>query len=464
VALAAKLLNADILRILPNLITCPNGERNATLSRTSPFPRETGFTNLQRSTIQARGGIMRALTLWAAMMVMVGTSFLIVRSSIADDSNLATEIARSQHDVADTAYQWVRNIGSHGRDNGQFITPAGIALDSAGNIWVADFNNNRIQKFSGSGSYLQQFGNNGRGQTDHPAGVAIDSSGNVWVADTLKCRIVQFDSSGSYLWQIGTYGREIGQLINPHALAVDLSGNVWVADSGNNRIVKYNKTGQVVAIVGGLELGSDNGQFYSPQGIAMDHSGNVWVADTGNNRLQKFDSSGTYLTKIGTLGSGDGQFHSPQGLTIDSSGNIWVVDSSNNRIQKFDNDGNYIGKFGTSGSEDGQLSYPGAVALDSSGIVWVSDRNNNRIEAFSPCSTPPPTSLASSPACPPALGGNGSGGREANCSPCSITVKSSHRSILLQRPRRRGCCICGLKQFIELRLSECHSHEKGIQM
>jgi DNA-binding beta-propeller fold protein YncE len=114
-------------------------------------------------------------------------------------------------------------------------------VDSSGNVWVADRDNNRIQEFDSSGTYLMQFGiyGNGNREFSWPSAVDVDSLGNVWVADNLNNRIQEFDSSGTYLTQFGSYGSGNGQFHGPMGVAVDSSGNVWVADAGNNRIQEF---------------------------------------------------------------------------------------------------------------------------------------------------------------------------------------------------------------------------------
>jgi PKD repeat protein len=281
----------------------------------------------------------------------------------------------------------VTKWGTPGSGDGQFSNPQGITTDSSGNIYVADRNNNRIQKFSSTGTFLAKWGSQGigYGQFSQPWSVAVDSSGNSYVSDYGNNRIQKFDSSGVFTKTWGGPGSGDGQFRSPGGVAVDYSGNVYVADYGNNRIQKFDSTGTFITKWG--ILGSGDGQFSQPWGVTVDSSGNVYVSDYGNNRIQKFSSTGTFLTKWGTQGSGDGQFFNPLGVAIDSSGNVYVTDYGNNRIQKFSLTGTFITKWGTQGSGDGQFSNPIGVALDSSSNVYVSDTGNNRIQKFAPSQT-----------------------------------------------------------------------------
>ena len=286
-------------------------------------------------------------------------------------------------------YQFVTKWGTQGAGDGQFYQPWGVAVDSSGNVYVADMFNNRIQKFSPAGTLLNNWGTvgSGDGQFSYPSDVAVDSSGNVYIADHGNHRIQKFSSNGTFLGKWGISGSGDGQFNLPMGVAVDSSGNIYVADELNNRIQKFSSTWTLLEKWG--SYGSGDGQFNHPVGVAVDSSGNVYVADTANNRIQKFSSNGTFLGKWGTSGSGDGQFSYLSGVAIDSSGNVYVVDSGNTRIQKFSPTGTFLGKWGTSGSGDGQFNLPMGVAVDSSGNVYIAEYNN-RIQKFAPSTPIPP--------------------------------------------------------------------------
>jgi DNA-binding beta-propeller fold protein YncE len=272
--------------------------------------------------------------------------------------------------------------GSWGSGNGQFDWPSGVAVDSSGNVYVADTGNNRIQKFTSAGAFITQWGSygSGNGQFDWPAGVAVDSTGNVYVADTLNIRIQKFTSAGAFITQWGGSGTGNGQFNTPYGVAVDSSGNVYVADTLNNRIQKFTSAGIFSAQWG--SSGSGNGQFFEPRGVAVDSSGNVYVADTQNDLIQKFTYAGTFITQWGGSGTGNGQFNCPCGVAVDSSGNVYVADAENNLIQNFTSGGVFLTQWGGRGSGNGQFYDPCGVAVDSNGNVYVADTMNDRIQAF----------------------------------------------------------------------------------
>ncbi|WP_440950743.1 PKD domain-containing protein [Methanosphaerula subterraneus] len=274
--------------------------------------------------------------------------------------------------------------------------PSDVALDSAGNVYVADMQNNMIKKFSSTGALLTSWGSFGTGdnQFKQPWGVAVDSAGNVYVTDYWNHRVQKFTSSGGYITQWGGIGTGDGQFATSTpmgGLAVDSAGNVYVADQNNNRIQKFSSTGTFLMKWG--TAGTGNGQFSQPQDIAFDSAGNVYVTDKGNSRVQKFTSDGTFLTKWGSSGLGDGQFMTPWGITVDDADNVFVVEQSGTyvggvlkgmRVQKFTSDGAFITKFGgaTSNTADGFLSGPRNAVVDSAGIVYVADTGNSRIQKF----------------------------------------------------------------------------------
>lgn len=279
--------------------------------------------------------------------------------------------------------------GTTGSGTGQFLTPRGIAVDSAGNVYVPD-QNTRVQKFNSAGGFILQFGTNG----DVPGGfvtpnkAATDSSGNIYVTDTFTNRVQKFSSAGTFLITFGGGpGSGNGQFINGSGgVAVDLSGDVYVTDPGNHRIQKFTSAGAFITKWGAI--GTGDNQFDTPLDVAVDASGNVYVVDAVNNRVQKFTSTGTFIAKWGSIGSGDGQFSGPQGIAVDSTGTVYVADSGNNRIQKFTSAGAFLEACGTAGTGDGEFSSPGGVAVDTAGNLYVADSGNDRIQKFGSATSP----------------------------------------------------------------------------
>jgi sugar lactone lactonase YvrE len=272
----------------------------------------------------------------------------------------------------------VKNIGTLGSNTGQFEHPLGIAIDNSGNFFVADTNNNRIQKFDNSGNFLATFGSAGseNGQFNKPSGIAVDNTGNFFVADTNNHRIQKFDNSGNFVLSFGKLGTDAGLFDSPVGITVDNSDNIFVVDTNNHRIQKFDGSGNFLDTLG--SLGADNAQFNNPSGIAIDSSGNLFVVDTNNHRIQKFNNSGNFIDALGGIGTDDWSFNKPSGITIDNSGNIFIADTNNNRIQEFDSSGSFLNTF--TGDADKKFNNPSSIAVDKNGNIFVVDTNNDRIQ------------------------------------------------------------------------------------
>jgi hypothetical protein len=180
-------------------------------------------------------------------------------------------------------------FGSQGNGESQFESPLGIACDSAGNVYVVDSGNHRIQKFTSGGVYASQWGTqgSGNGQFETPVGIAVTSTA-AYVTDSGNDRVQQFDLSGAYQAQWGTAGTGDGQFTTPGAIAVGADGAIFVCDTGNSRVQCFgsNRAFQYAWGVPGT-AGYAFG-FWGGSGIAVTSDGRIHVADTGNSRMQRF--------------------------------------------------------------------------------------------------------------------------------------------------------------------------------
>jgi hypothetical protein len=307
---------------------------------------------------------------------------------------------------------FLRMWGAQGSAPGSFNSPDQVAADARGLVYVADRQNNRVEKFDSRGDLLAVLGSGGSapGQFTGPRGVAVDGSGDLYVADSANNRIEKFNGAGLLLavWGRrngdGSAGTGRGQFNDPRGLATDRAGDLYVADHGNNRIQKLSPNGRVLAMWGrgggdGLP-GSRAGQFNKPRGVTVNRFGDVYVADKDNNRIQEFTAHGRFLRKWGrgggdgSAGQGNGQFHIPYSVAAGPD-QIFVADTGNNRVQEFTFSGRFIrrlgrsGGDGTPGSAPGQFSKPYSVAVGCGGDVYVSDEGNSRIQVFGAPGGPP---------------------------------------------------------------------------
>ena len=281
----------------------------------------------------------------------------------------------------------------------QINAPRGVAVDSAGNIYIADTNNQRIRKVTASTGVITTVAGNGtkgRGgdgaqataaQLNSPWDVAVDGDGNVYIADRLNARFRKVTASTGVITTVaggGTGSYSDGaqatatQIGIPTGVAVDSAGNIYAAIQAN-RVYKVDATAATLSRVAAAET------LRFPFGVAVDSSDNIYITDTFNNRILKVDTSMTPWTVStvagsGTLGdSGDGgaatsaNMYYPQGgVAVDSSGNIYIGDSFNGRVRKVDSSGNistFAGRLKSSPSGDGgaatsaQLNIPYGVAV-----------------------------------------------------------------------------------------------------
>jgi sugar lactone lactonase YvrE len=244
-----------------------------------------------------------------------------------------------------------------------FNSPAGIAVDKAGNLYVADYGNNLIRKITPGGLVSTFAGSGMQGSVNGPANLATFNE--------------------------------------PTGIAVDASGNLYVADAGNNLIREINAAGMVNTLAGSDSTGSVNGaaagsSFFDPVGVAVDVSGNVYVADAGNNMIRMISASGTVSTFAGNPGSSGGAltstlFNNPTGVAVDAAQNVFVAGYLNNNILKINPAGSVsiLAGMGQTGANNGPDSsatfyYPNSVAIDTADNVYVADGVNNLIRKITP--------------------------------------------------------------------------------
>ena len=295
-------------------------------------------------------------------------------------------------------------------DNGPAVQarlnhPAGTSVDAAGNIYIADRDNNRIRQISPQGTIVTiagtgVAGNSGDGgaaiaaELNGPSSVTVDASGNLYIADTGNARVCKVTPDG-----IISAATNLG-LVSPVYAVADSSGTLYIADSGAGKILTAGSNGVPATLLSGLA---------SPRGLALDWQGNVWFTDAGAARVASLSPAGT----VTSLGSG---WNIPRGVAVDASGNVWVADTGLQQvIEVSPADGmTVIAGTGIAGfSGDGgpaaaaQLGFPwdiaispAGVALSASGVVLVADLENNRVRDL----TPPPATQTQTQTTTPVAG------------------------------------------------------------
>ncbi|MFJ1792168.1 NHL domain-containing protein [Kitasatospora griseola] len=305
----------------------------------------------------------------------------------------------------------------------QLNRPMGVAVDSAGTLYIADPSNQRIRKVTTDGRISTVagtgtagfVGNNGpadKAQLNQPRGVAVDSAGNIYIADAGHHRLRKITADGriSTIAGTGTGGfagnngpAVSAQLNYPLAVAVDGTGVLYVSDYSGHRVRKITTDGRISTIAGtGTPGFSGDGnpaasaQLSHPRGLTVDSDGNVYIADGNNHRVRRIGADGKISTVAGTSTAGftgDGgpagkaQLNLPMGVAVDGAGNLYVSDYNNHRIRRIGADGKITTVAGTKagfGGDGGpasaaQLSNPMALAMDCVDALYIADHVNNRI-------------------------------------------------------------------------------------
>ncbi len=309
--------------------------------------------------------------------------------------------------------------------NAQLNGPAGLALDSFGDLYIADSGNRRVRKVTTATGIITTVAGNGLfygilqdglpaifESLGSPSGIALDGSGNLYIADTYTHAIRKVSAETGIITTVAGDGRSgyiadgmqatNARLSSPFGVALDSSGNLLIADTGNNRIRKITATtGIITTLAGNGSLGysGDGGpataaQLYNPRAVVADASGNLLIADRGTCRVRKV-TAGTITTvagngEWGALGDGGAaiiaQLGGPEGLALDGTGDIYIADRSNGLRKLSDGIITTVAGNGTRGylgdggpATNAQLNQPRSVALDGGGNLYIADSSSNTI-------------------------------------------------------------------------------------
>jgi len=299
---------------------------------------------------------------------------------------------------------WVSTFASTGEHT---TDPSGLAIDKAGNLYVADFGNSRIHTITPQGEVSTL------AQSQAPHGynrIAVDAKGNLYVTDSTGHSIRKITPQGeiSTLAGSGKEGFADGpgsqaQFAFPVGIAVDAKGFLYVADRRNHRIRTISPAGVVSTLAGSSTAGFADGpgsqaQFEWPLGIAADKAGNLYVAEANNHRIRTLSPAGVVSTLAGSgeAGFADGpggeaKFAFPSDIAVDAKGNLYVADANNHRIRKITpqglvstlagggETGEEAGGFADGPGSEARFNRPSRIAIDSKGNLYVMDFGNNQI-------------------------------------------------------------------------------------
>jgi len=240
--------------------------------------------------------------------------------------------------------------------DGVLKQPRDLDVDANGNIYVADFGNDRIQAFDSQMNFLRAWGRRGKlpGELNQPGGVAVGSDGNLYVADTWNQRIQVFQPDGEYLREWG------GPFYGPRGIAASDDGKIYLADTGNHKVRSFELDGTELATWG--KLGSAPGEFNEPVGLAVDAEGRVYVADNGNARIQVFTADGKLITSIPVKGLQLKVYSEPK-LAVTREGTVWITVPLEYAIRAYDLEGNVLEEHVGKEKKQGPFGRPMGVAV-----------------------------------------------------------------------------------------------------
>jgi len=415
---------ADTIPGQPNsaLFGCPDAL--ATDAAGNIYVADTAVVDFSVSQGIAGNDALRKITPAGVVTTVAGVSGGGVTTDALGNVYVADSTSNTIDAIAPTgAVTTLAGNGAAGSADGvgaaaRFNAPASVAIDGAGNIFVADSGNNTVRKITSAGAVITVAGAAvERGSADgtgaaasfsNPVGLATDASRNVYVADGNYLQIPLGNGLIRKITPAGvvtTLTDTVGP--NPWNVATDSAGNLYVVAAVSNAIQKVTPAGVTSTFAGATADFAfflppmENGEFWTYAGaVATDGAGNVYVADTFSDTIRKITPAGIVTTLAGTslvTGNADGtgaaaQFYDPQGIATDSGANVYVADTGNNTIRQITPAGvvtTLAGTAGIAGSADGtgstaSFNRPTSLAADVTGNIYVADTNNDTIRKVTP--------------------------------------------------------------------------------
>jgi RHS repeat-associated protein len=314
---------------------------------------------------------------------------------------------------------------------GSLSGPRGVAVDSKGNVFVANTGGHFVVELDAKKAFVRQFGyTNGYGgsavtQFNYPRQLMLDEgNGLLYVLDYENNRVSAWTTMGV---AVTVYGS--GKLSAPNGMALDGVGNLYVSDTGHHRLLKYDIAMGAALVTMGSGPGTFAGQLSSPQGMAMGPDGNLWVAEKNNKRFSVFQTDGAFVKAVTAVGV---TWTDPQQIRF-KDGVIWLLDNTktSSLMKLYDVEGNYLGGYVGYGTVAGQAQDVYGFDFDEKGGFYIADSDNHRVVRYDPCSwiptaTPTPTEIVNGSICLFVVGQLGSYGTNIGefCKPSAVDLDS----------------------------------------
>jgi DNA-binding beta-propeller fold protein YncE len=263
----------------------------------------------------------------------------------------------------------------------QLAQPYGMAVDSKGNLYVADSKVGAIFIFNTETRDLDMIKNKTHAHFVRIIGLAMDDGDRLFVSDPGLHHVIVFDSNHKAVDMIQE------GMAEPGMMAIDKENRLlYVSDIELDQILVYDadtfKLKRTIGTTGHKHELNTPGDFAKPTGVAVDQEGNLYVCDTMNNRIEIFDAEGKFMSTFGKSGDGPGYFARPKGIAIDSDGHVWVADGQQDRVQVFNQEGQLLIALGGHGLLPGQFQGLVSIAADSNNRIFTSEIYPGRVQQF----------------------------------------------------------------------------------
>ncbi|XP_064405789.1 E3 ubiquitin-protein ligase TRIM71-like [Halichondria panicea] len=263
-------------------------------------------------------------------------------------------------------------LGAPSRVISNLEKPWGVVVNSKGRVIVVEFGSGRIVIYDENYERIQVIDSRGKAA----AGVAVDRDDNIYVSDYKDHKVRKFTANGDFLKEVGTKGDQRLQFSSPTGIGYNKTNDkIYVSEENNNRVQVLNPDLTFHSII------SEN-EINSPLNVSFDRIGNAYVANFDKHNVKVFQSNGTLLRTFAAHGSGPGQLTNPCAIAVSNTDTVYVVEMWGHRISVFKTNGEFICNFGTQGKKEGKFDGPAGIVIDSHGNIVVADRGNRRLQVF----------------------------------------------------------------------------------